>query len=121
MISGVWTGSIETFACDLAGDGPLLPVLISGALAEATRGRIGGSNRHVVRIGPPRHDIWRIPFAGQARAEVGAFGDGMGALVWKVTDAEGFPICMDILSEGPLHCGFDLPEDALHFGTVIAG
>ncbi len=87
------------------GDDTLLG-LIADAETEGTRGRIGGSVRHLSRLPGGNTDVWEIPFFGDSYAEVAIIGDGDSNLDALITDENGNTICYDVSYSDKITCSF---------------
>lgn len=95
-----------TAALELAGGDPTIVGLIEDAVAEGSRGRVGGASRTLSRLRAGRTDIYRVQFRGDRLAEIGITGDGDADLDMLVTDENGNTICLDRSYSDQIYCSF---------------
>ncbi len=100
-----------------AGDEALLG-LIEDALAEGSRGRIGGGVEWLSRLPAGQTDVWEIPFYGNSYAEVAVVGDGDANLDMAITDENGNVICYDVSWSDKLYCDWTPAWDGYFYVTV---
>ncbi|WP_374646521.1 hypothetical protein [Tabrizicola sp.] len=100
-----------------AGDEALLG-LIDDAMAEGSRGRIGGAVQWLSRLPAGQTDVWEVPFYGNSYAEVAIVGDGDADLDVAVTDGNGNVICYDVSWSDKLYCDFTPAWDGYFYVTV---
>jgi hypothetical protein len=105
-------------AKELAADDEALLGLIEDAMAEGSRGRIGGSVEWLSRLPSGRTDVWEIPFYGNSYAEVAIVGDGDANLDVAVTDENGNVICYDVSWSDKLYCDWTPAWDGYFYVTV---
>ncbi len=77
----------------LAGEDETLVGLIEDAEAERARGRIGGASRTASDLPGGQSDLFKVPFYGNAYAEVAVVGDGDSPLSVLITDENKNTIC----------------------------
>jgi hypothetical protein len=100
-----------------AGDEALLGV-IDDAMAEGTRGRIGGAVQWLSRLPAGQTDVWEIPFYGNSYAEIAVVGDGDSNLDIVVTDENGNVFCYDVSWSDSLYCDFTPAWNGYFYVTV---
>jgi len=105
-------------AKELAADDEALLGLIDDALAEGSRGRIGGAVQWLSRLPGGMTDVWEIPFYGSSFAEVAVVGDGDSNLDVAVTDENGNVICYDVSWSDKLYCNFTPAWNGYFYVTV---
>jgi hypothetical protein len=105
-------------AKELAADDEALVGLIDDAMAESSRGRIGGSVEWLSRLPAGQTDVWEIPFYGNSYAEVAIVGDGDANLDVAVTDENGNVICYDVSWSDKLYCDWTPAWDGYFYVTV---
>lgn len=105
-------------AKDLAADDEAVLGLIDDAMAEGSRGRIGGSVEWLSRLPSGQTDVWEIPFYGNSYAEVAVVGDGDANLDVAVTDENGNVICYDVSWSDKLYCDWTPAWDGYFYVTV---
>ena len=93
-------------ASEFAGGDPAITGLIEDAMAEGSRGRIGGASRTLSRLPAGDIDIFEVPFYGGSFAEIAIIGDGDSDLALLVTDENGNTICLDKSYSDQLYCSF---------------
>lgn len=101
-------GLEEMFAAasELAGGDPAVEGLIEDAMAEGSRGRVGGASRTLSRLRAGKTDVFRSAFHGGQLAEVAILGDGDANLDLLVTDENGNTICLDRSYSDRIYCSF---------------
>ena len=105
-------------ARELAGEDEAIIGLIDDAMAEGSRGRVGGSVEWPSRLPSGQTDVWEIPFYGDSRAEVAVVGDGDTNLDIAVTDENGNVICYDVSWSDKLYCDWAPARDGYFYVTV---
>lgn len=105
-------------ATELAGDDEVILGLIEDALAEGSRGRIGGAVSWLSRLPAGMTDVWEIPFYGNSFAEIAVVGDGDANLDAVVTDENGNIICYDVSWSDKLYCNFTPAWNGYFYVTV---
>ncbi|MGL4238319.1 hypothetical protein [Tabrizicola sp.] len=105
-------------AKELAADDEALIGLIEDAMAEGSRGRIGGGVEWLSRLPAGQTDVWEIPFYGNSYAEVAIVGDGDANLDVAVTDENGNVICYDVSWSDKLYCDWTPAWDGYFYVTV---
>lgn len=105
-------------ATELAGDDDVLLGLIEDAMAEGSRGRIGGAVEWLSRLPAGQTDVWEIPFYGNSYAEIAVAGDGDADLDVAVTDENGNVICYDVSYSDRVYCDFTPAWDGYFYVTV---
>ncbi len=105
-------------AKELAADDEAVLGLIDDAMAEGSRGRIGGSVEWLSRLPSGQTDVWEIPFYGNSYAEVAIVGDGDANLDVAVTDENGNVICYDVSWSDKLYCDWTPAWDGYFYVTV---
>lgn len=105
-------------AKELAADDEAVLGLIDDALAEGSRGRIGGAVEWLSRLPSGQTDVWEIPFYGNSYAEVAIVGDGDANLDVAVTDENGNVICYDVSWSDKLYCDWTPAWDGYFYVTV---
>jgi hypothetical protein len=105
-------------AKELAGDDEALQGLIDDAMAEGSRGRIGGSVEWLSRLPSGQTDVWEIPFYGNSYAEVAVVGDGDANLDIAITDENGNVICYDVSWSDQVYCDWTPAWDGYFYVTV---
>lgn len=98
--------SMFAAAMEFAGGDPTIVGLVEDAMAEGSRGRIGGASRTLSRLPGGQVDIFTVPFFGGSFAEVGIIGDGDSDLDLLVTDENGNVICRDTRLGDQIYCSF---------------
>jgi len=93
-------------ARELAGEDELLLSLIDDVEAEGTRGRIGGASREAAMLAAGASDVWKVPFYGEAPAEIGVTGNGSAPLSIVVEDENGNRIWCPAGSRTSFYCDF---------------
>lgn len=92
--------------------------LIDDAMAEGSRGRIGGAVEWLSRLPSGQTDVWEIPFYGNTYAEIAIVGDGDANLDVAVTDENGNVICYDVSWSDKLYCDWTPAWDGYFYVTV---
>ncbi len=105
-------------AKELAADDEAVLGLIDDAMAEGSRGRIGGSVEWLSRLPAGQTDVWEIPFYGDSYAEVAVVGDGDANLDVAITDENGNVICYDVSWSDKLYCDWTPAWDGYFYVTV---
>ncbi len=105
-------------ALELAADDEALVGLIEDAMAEGSRGRIGGSVEWLSRLPAGQTDVWEIPFYGNSYAEIAVAGDGDADLDVAVTDENGNVICYDVSWSDRIYCDWTPSWDGYFYVTV---
>jgi hypothetical protein len=105
-------------ATELAGDDETLKGLIEDAMAEGSRGRIGGAVSWLSRLPAGQIDVWEVPFYGNSYAEVAIAGDGDANLDMVITDENGNVICYDVSRSDQVYCDFVPAWDGYFYITV---
>lgn len=105
-------------AMELAGDDETLKGLIEDAMAEGSRGRIGGAVSWLSRLPAGQIDVWEVPFYGNSYAEVAIAGDGDANLDMVITDENGNVICYDVSRSDQIYCDFVPAWDGYFYITV---
>jgi hypothetical protein len=105
-------------AKELAADDEAMLGLIEDAMAETSRGRIGGAVEWVSRLPAGQTDVWEIPYYGNSYAEVAVVGDGDANLDVAVTDENGNVICYDVSWSDKLYCDWTPAWDGYFYVTV---
>lgn len=105
-------------ARELAADDDALLGLIRDAMAETSRGRIGGAVEWLSRLPSGQTDVWEIPYYGNSYAEVAIVGDGDANLDVAVTDENGNVICSDVSWSDKLYCNWTPAWDGYFYVTV---
>jgi hypothetical protein len=105
-------------ARELAADDEVLVGLIDDAMAEGSRGRIGGAVQWLSRLPAGQTDVWEIPFYGNSYAELAVVGDGDANLDIVVTDENGNVFCYDVSWSDSLYCDFTPAWDGYFYVTV---
>lgn len=105
-------------ALELAGDDDVLIGLIEDAMAEGSRGRIGGAVEWLSRLPAGQTDVWEIPFYGNSYAEIAVLGDGDADLDIAVTDENGNVICYDVSYSDRVYCDWTPAWDGYFYVTV---
>ncbi len=105
-------------AMELAGDDETLKGLIEDAMAEGSRGRIGGAVSWLSRLPAGQIDVWEVPFYGNSYAEVAIAGDGDANLDMVITDENGNVICYDVSRSDQVYCDFVPAWDGYFYITV---
>jgi hypothetical protein len=105
-------------ARELAADDDAVLGLIDDALAEGSRGRIGGAVEWLSRLPAGQTDVWEIPFYGNSYAEVAVVGDGDANLDVAITDENGNVICYDVSWSDKLYCDWTPAWDGYFYVTV---
>jgi hypothetical protein len=101
-----------------AGDEMLLG-LIDEVEAESARDRIGGASRQLSRLPAGAIDVWKIPFYGNAYAEIGVSGEGDAPLSVVVTEENGNRVGCPALVYDTFYCDF-VPRWNGYFNVTIA-
>lgn len=102
----------------LAADDETVLGLIDDAMAEGSRGRIGGAVEWLSRLPAGQTDVWEIPFYGNSYAEVAVVGDGDANLDVAITDENGNVICYDVSWSDKLYCDWTPAWDGYFYVTV---
>ncbi|WP_128513872.1 hypothetical protein [Tabrizicola thermarum] len=105
-------------AKELAADDEAVLGLIEDAMAEGSRGRIGGAVEWLSRLPAGQTDVWEIPYYGNSYAEVAVVGDGDANLDVAVTDENGNVICYDVSWSDKLYCDWTPAWDGYFYVTV---
>jgi Fe2+ transport system protein FeoA len=105
-------------ATELAADDEAMLGLIEDAMAESSRGRIGGAVQWMSRLPAGMTDVWEVPFYGNSYAEVAIVGDGDANLDVAVTDENGNVICYDVSWSDKLYCDWTPSWDGYFYVTV---
>jgi hypothetical protein len=105
-------------AKELAADDEAVLGLIDDAMAEGSRGRIGGAVEWLSRLPAGQTDVWEIPYYGNSYAEVAIVGDGDANLDVAVTDENGNVICYDVSWSDKLYCDWTPAWDGYFYVTV---
>ncbi|MFN5998278.1 MAG: hypothetical protein ACK47C_08595 [Paracoccaceae bacterium] len=105
-------------AKELAADDDAVLGLIDDAMAEGSRGRVGGSVEWLSRLPSGQTDVWEIPFYGNSYAEIAIVGDGDANLDVAVTDENGNVICYDVSWSDKLYCDWTPAWDGYFYVTV---
>lgn len=105
-------------ATELAGGDEVILGLIEDAMAEGSRGRVGGAVQWLSRLPAGMTDVWEIPFYGNSYAEVAIIGDGDADLDLAITDENGNVICYDVSWSDQLYCDWTPAWDGYFYVTV---
>ncbi|CAN1494404.1 hypothetical protein MCELHM10_00303 [Paracoccaceae bacterium] len=105
-------------ALELAAGDEALVGLIEDAMAEGSRGRIGGAVEWLSRLPAGQTDVWEIPFYGNSYAEIAVAGDGDADLDVAVTDENGNVICYDVSWSDRIYCDWTPSWDGYFYVTV---
>lgn len=105
-------------ATELAAGDEVILGLIEDALAEGSRGRIGGAVQWFSRLPAGQTDVWEIPFYGNSYAEIAVVGDGDADLDVAITDENGNVFCYDVSWSDSLYCDFTPSWDGYFYVTV---
>ncbi|HLQ19777.1 MAG TPA: hypothetical protein VK146_12445 [Tabrizicola sp.] len=105
-------------AKELAADDETVLGLIEDAMAEGSRGRIGGAVEWLSRLPAGQTDVWEIPYYGNSYAEIAVVGDGDANLDVAVTDENGNVICYDVSWSDKLYCDWTPAWDGYFYVTV---
>lgn len=105
-------------AKELAADDEAVLGLIDDAMAEGSRGRIGGAVEWMSRLPAGQTDVWEIPYYGNSYAEIAIVGDGDANLDVAVTDENGNVICYDVSWSDKLYCDWTPAWDGYFYVTV---
>lgn len=105
-------------AKELAADDEALLGIIEDAMAESSRGRIGGAVQWLSRLPAGQTDVWEIPFYGNSYAEIAVVGDGDANLDVVVTDENGNVFCYDVSWSDSLYCDFTPAWNGYFYVTV---
>lgn len=105
-------------AKELAADDETILGLIDDAMAEGSRGRIGGAVEWLSRLPAGQTDVWEIPYYGNSYAEIAVVGDGDANLDVAVTDENGNVICYDVSWSDKLYCDWTPAWDGYFYVTV---
>jgi hypothetical protein len=105
-------------AKELAADDDSVLGLIDDAMAEGTRGRVGGAVEWLSRLPAGQTDVWEIPYYGNSYAEIAVVGDGDANLDVAVTDENGNVICYDVSWSDKLYCDWTPAWDGYFYVTV---
>jgi len=105
-------------AKELAADDEAVLGLIEDAMAEGSRGRIGGSVEWLSRLPAGQTDVWEIPYYGNSYAEIAVVGDGDANLDIAVTDENGNVICYDVSWSDKVYCDWTPAWDGYFYVTV---
>jgi hypothetical protein len=114
----VSTDAMFAKAKELAADDEALIGLIDDAMAEGSRGRIGGAVQWLSRLPAGMTDVWEVPFYGNSYAEVAVVGDGDANLDVAITDENGNVICYDVSWSDKLYCDWTPAWDGYFYVTV---
>ncbi len=112
-------GAMFAAATEFAGGDPAITGLIEDAIAEGSRGRIGGASRTLSRLPGGQVDVFEVPFYGGRFAEIGISGDGDSDLDLLVTDENGNTICVDQSYSDVIYCSFTPAWDG-YFLVAVA-
>lgn len=93
-------------AKEFAGGDPSIEGLIEDAMAEGSRGRVGGATRTLSRLRAGNTDVFKAAFYGGQLAEIAILGDGDANLDLLVTDENGNTICLDRSYSDRIYCSF---------------
>ncbi len=93
-------------AMELAGGDETIVGMIEDAMAEGSRGRVGGASRTLSRLRAGRTDVFAITYRGGQLAELAIIGDGDADLDLLVTDENGNTICVDQSYSDQLYCSW---------------
>ncbi|MFN4170640.1 MAG: hypothetical protein ACK4GW_02680 [Pseudorhodobacter sp.] len=93
-------------ARDLAGEDELILSLIDDVEAEGARGRIGGASREAAVLAAGATDVWKVPFYGEAPAEIGVSGNGSAPLSIVVEDENGNRLWCPAGTRTSFYCDF---------------
>jgi hypothetical protein len=105
-------------ATELAAGDEVLLGLIEDAMAESSRGRIGGAVSWLSRLPAGQTDVWEVPFYGNSYAEIAVVGDGDTDLDVAITDENGNVFCYDVSWSDSLYCDFTPAWDGYFYVTV---
>jgi hypothetical protein len=105
-------------ASELAAGDEAMLALIEDAMAESSRGRIGGAVQWLSRLPAGQTDVWEIPFYGNSYAEIAVVGDGDTDLDIAITDENGNVFCYDVSWSDSLYCDFTPAWDGYFYVTV---
>lgn len=105
-------------AKELAADDEAVLGLIDDAMAEGSRGRVGGAVEWLSRLPAGQTDVWEIPYYGNSYAEIAVVGDGDANLDVAVTDENGNVICYDVSWSDKLYCDWTPAWDGYFYVTV---
>lgn len=105
-------------AKELAADDEIILGLIDDAMAEGSRGRIGGAVSWMSRLPAGQTDVWEVPFYGNSYAEIAVVGDGDTNLDVAITDENGNVFCYDVSWSDSLYCDFTPAWDGYFYVTV---
>lgn len=105
-------------AKELAADDEAVLGLIDDAMAEGSRGRVGGAVEWLSRLPAGQTDVWEVPYYGNSYAEVAVVGDGDANLDVAVTDENGNVICYDVSWSDKLYCDWTPAWDGYFYVTV---
>ncbi len=105
-------------ATDLAAGDEAITGLIEDAMAEGSRGRIGGAVQWLSRLPAGQTDVWELPFYGNSYAEIAVVGDGDTDLDVAITDENGNVFCYDVSWSDSLYCDFTPAWDGYFYVTV---
>lgn len=114
----VTTEAMFAKATELAAGDEVIVGLIEDAMAEGSRGRIGGSVEWLSRLPAGQTDVWEIPFYGNSYAEIAVAGDGDADLDVAVTDENGNVICYDVSWSDRIYCDWTPSWDGYFYVTV---
>ncbi|MGQ0564525.1 MAG: hypothetical protein ACT4OK_05575 [Gemmobacter sp.] len=90
----------------LAGEDEVLAGLVEEAEADGARARTGAASRTLSRLPAGAVDTWKVPFFGNARAELAVLGDGDATLTVRVADENGNTVCDDAGGADRTYCDF---------------
>ncbi len=105
-------------ATELAAGDEVILGLIEDAMAEGSRGRIGGAVSWLSRLPAGQTDVWEVPFYGSSYAEIAVVGDGDTNLDVAITDENGNVFCYDVSWSDSLYCDFTPSWDGYFYVTV---
>ncbi len=105
-------------AKELAGEDEVLAGLVEDAMAEGSRGRVGGASSTRSRLPAGQTDVWEVPFYGDSYAEIAVVGDGDANLDVIVTDENGNTICYDVSWSDKVYCDFVPSWNGYFYVTV---
>lgn len=101
----------------IAEDDTLIALLAEAESGNAlVRAGTANSSQHALPAG--QTDTFKLPFDGEALAEITLIGDGDSNLDLTVTDATGQIICADPTPADIAHCGFAPAETGYFTATV---
>ncbi|MFE3838086.1 hypothetical protein [Pseudogemmobacter sonorensis] len=112
------SGAAMTGARLMAEEDALLADLLADLPPPGARDRIGALSMAEDRLGPGSGAIWDIPFPGQSPAEIAVFPTGPGAILWRVEDAGGHPVCPETAAAALAACAFT-PDRNGFFRVIV--